>query len=723
MGIIITVVSALITLILGLIVLLRDTKQVYARAFAAMCIAIVVWVFANHAANDASAELTTINIANKIAFLGGYATVFFGLLFTYYFPVARKVSLSERLIIGMLAVSAFTVSLLESVVGLAVYTSNGVQFVEGEWIALYIMLFMFTLGLICRNLWLSSRRYRNHTEQAQARLILAAFVVSAGLGLLLNVLLPHLTGSWRTTVYGPLSILVLVGVVTYTIVKHRLFDIRLVAVRSMAYILSLGTLALLYASVTYGVAHAIVPGDMVPQWVNVILALFVAFIFQPVTTFFNQFTDQIFYKDSYKSDILYARLNRVLTSTVKLHDVLTRATSVIGSALRPEQISFFIYQANGHPLSVGSKGHLRPTVFDMRQLDGYIAEHSEARILLTEDLPASSGIRRMLTGYRANVALPLLQSNKPIGYLLLGDKRSGAYTSQDVLVLETIADELAIAIQNAASVEEIRDLNANLQQRIDAATEELRASNDQLRSLDIAKDEFVSMASHQLRTPLTSVKGYISMVLEGDGGRITKQQKHLLSEAFASSERMVHLINDFLNVSRVQTGKFMIERHEVDLVQVVRQEVDLLKRTAETRDLRLKLDVPSSPVRLQVDEGKIRQVLMNFIDNAIYYSRPDTDVVVSLKVSAKEVRVEVIDHGIGVPAAQQSGLFTKFFRADNARTQRPDGTGVGLYLAKMVIDGHDGKVIFSSREGKGSTFGFRLPLTASTGKNTGDTHN
>ena len=713
LGILITLLSLLVTLILGLVVLLRDPRQQYARAFAAMCGSIVVWVLANQATNDPTGQLNVINMANKLAFVGGYATIFFGLLFTYHFPSERAVSLNERLVVGMMAVISFTISLLEPVVGLAIYRGGQVHFVSGEWIMLYVVMFIATLGFVCRNLIEGNARRRSRVQQMQARLILGAFVASAVIGLTFNVIIPYFAQSWLTTMYGPLSILILVGLISYTIVRHRLFDIRLAVVRGVAYVLSIATLGLLYVSLAYGVTRVLFPDGVASIWVDAALALALAFIFQPVSGFFNRVTDRIFYRDSYKPDELYTRLNKVLTSTTQLHDLLVRGSVLLGEALKAEQISFFVYQSNGHPLSVGSRHHLKPTVADMRALDVYVKEQEDHRLITTEELPSRHPVRRLLVGYRIVLVMPLLQREQVVGYLLLGDKRSGVYTRQDIRVLETVADELVIAIQNAAAVEEIRNLNANLQQRIDAATEELRTSNDQLRSLDVAKDEFVSMASHQLRTPLTSVKGYISMVLEGDGGKVTKVQKQLLSEAFVSSERMVHLINDFLNVSRVQTGKFMIERHEVDLVKVVRQEVDQLRRTAESRDLTLKADLPKQAIRLQLDEGKIRQVIMNFIDNALYYSRPDTEIVVSLKTDKKEVRLEVIDHGIGVPAAQQAGLFTKFFRADNARTQRPDGTGVGLYLAKMVIDGHGGKLIFSSKEGVGSTFGFKLPLETS----------
>jgi len=250
----------------------------------------------------------------------------------------------------------------------------------------------------------------------------------------------------------------------------------------------------------------------------------------------------------------------------------------------------------------------------------------------------------------------------------------------------------------------------DLRAQVDAATKELRLANVKLKKLDETKDEFVSMASHQLRTPLTSIKGYLSMVLEGDAGKITTDQRMLLEQAFTSSERMVALIGDFLNVSRLQNGKFLIDRTEIDLASIVTEEVDLIREVAKAREIGVAYHVPSHFPRLFLDEDKMRQVVMNFLDNAVYYSPEHTTIAVRLYTSDGFVICEIVDHGIGVPLDAQAKLFSKFFRAENARRQRPDGTGIGLYLAKKIIDGHGGKVLFSTVEGEGSTFGFRLPI-------------
>lgn len=260
-------------------------------------------------------------------------------------------------------------------------------------------------------------------------------------------------------------------------------------------------------------------------------------------------------------------------------------------------------------------------------------------------------------------------------------------------------------------VEEKSNPDDELQKQIDAATAELRKANIELQRLDDGKDEFVSMASHQLRTPLTSIKGYLSMVLEGDAGELNREQRKLLEEAFTSSERMVRLIGDFLNVSRLQNGKFTIDRSaQVNLADLVEQEIDNVDEIAKSRGIGIAYHKPAGFPVLYLDEDKMRQVVMNYLDNAVYYSPESKTITVRLYKNEGAVVLEVIDRGMGVPKGVQKRLFTKFFRAKNAQKQRPDGTGIGLYLAKMVITVHGGRIIFESTEGKGSMFGFRLPI-------------
>ena len=149
---------------------------------------------------------------------------------------------------------------------------------------------------------------------------------------------------------------------------------------------------------------------------------------------------------------------------------------------------------------------------------------------------------------KLTIVMTLSLQEDIVGFLLIGESQKNNYVERDLSMLRAVRGELAIAIKNAQSMEEVNELNAELQQRVEAATQELRMSNQQLQRLDEAKNEFISMASHQLRTPLTSIKGYLDMLLQGDLGPVRPTQKAVLREAFSSSERMVQLINDFLSI-------------------------------------------------------------------------------------------------------------------------------------------------------------------------------
>ena len=176
---------------------------------------------------------------------------------------------------------------------------------------------------------------------------------------------------------------------------------------------------------------------------------------------------------------------------------------------------------------------------------------------------------------------------------------------------------------------------------------------------------------------------------------------------------MVYLIADLLNVSRLKTGKFVIEKSKVNLPEVVESEIHQLDEMLKARGLTLKVDVQKGfPEELLLDETKTRQVVMNFVDNAIYYTPSGGKITVKLSSTSKEIKCEVIDDGIGVSPKEQKHLFSKFFRASNAKKARPDGTGLGLFMAQKVVSAQGGAVLFHSKLGKGSTFGFTFPNKA-----------
>ncbi|MCA9386734.1 PAS domain S-box protein [Candidatus Dojkabacteria bacterium] len=231
------------------------------------------------------------------------------------------------------------------------------------------------------------------------------------------------------------------------------------------------------------------------------------------------------------------------------------------------------------------------------------------------------------------------------------------------------------------------------------------------KEVDKLKSEFVSVASHQLRTPATGVKWYAELILEGKAGKLTKKQKEYITEMYQSNERMLALINDLLNVSRIETGsKFEIQFSSVDIIDLVKNMVQEINKLASEKDVKVIMVKPQiKKLLVEIDKEKIFQVIKNLIDNGVKYSPSKSKVMVEVQDNQDQFIISVKDTGIGIPKDQSERIFEKFFRADNVLKAETDGTGLGLYIVKAIVEGHYGKVWFESNEDKGTTFFVSLP--------------
>ena len=710
--------AAGLNVFLGLVVLARDWRQLVNRVFFVLTLTVGLW--------DIGIGAFILVNSNVEAF--AWAQLFYAsalllvLLLVYFaqtFPNIKSLSSRSATLFALPVFILVTLIYLQPEFLIA--KLYGTELNKGVTVNL-VQYFVYSLVIITyfavslMTLFMKSRKLKSGYHR-QAWWFFVAGSVTATIGLWFDLILPHWLSNYSLVWVGPLATTVFAVSCAISIIRYGLFDIRQATMRAIAYILTLITLSVIYYALALFLSNIILrvqtEAGVVVSPISIGLALVLAFVFQPIKHFFDKITNLIFYREVYSVEEFFARLTKRLSIITGLNVLLQYSSSEIRNTLKASFGAFYIYQIEKPSVYIATDKRKKLPKDDAEMLDIYVLNNRK-EIIITEQLTETSelNLKKMLDSHRIALVLPITKDSIITGYLFLGEHLSSQYTSRDTRALLTIADELTIAIQNALSVQQIRELNESLQHRVDVATKELRSSNAMLRRLDKAKDDFISMASHQLRTPLTSIKGYISMVREGDVGKITKDQDQMLGEAFASSERMVHLINDFLNVSRLQTGRFLIDKRPVDLAKVIEQELDSLVTNAKSRNLVFIYTPPKNFPLLNLDEDKMRQVIMNFSDNSIYYSIEGTKVRVKLAVQGKEAVFTVTDTGIGVPHAEQSQLFNKFYRASNARRQRPDGTGVGLYLAKKVINAHDGKVIFESVENKGSTFGFKLPIEA-----------
>lgn len=505
---------------------------------------------------------------------------------------------------------------------------------------------------------------------------------------------------------GPLSVLLMSAFVTYSITKHHLFDIRSAVIRTVGYTLTISIFVLLFSFFTTQLSSRFIDEPGLQGLINAFMFIIFVLLQKPTRQFIDKATNFIFYRDAYDPEQVLNELGKILADQINLESIMQDSIQLIGKNLKIDKLIFIVLGEENKIYKVKSLGGFSA----IKSLSTELT-HSKFKDKVTvKDQLQEGKIKKHLSKNNLEVVLRLESADETVGFIVLGQKLSGSfYTKQDIRFLDIVAKQMAIATQNARYFNQIAEFNETLQKKIKDATAKLEKTNQKLKELDSAKDEFISMASHQLRTPLTTIKGYLSMVLEGDAGKLNKDQHKFVDQAFGSAQRMVYLIADLLNVSRLNTGKFVIDATETNLADLVQQEVDQLQRHAESRKMELTYKKPAKFPLLMLDETKTRQVIMNFTDNALYYTPEGGKVKVAIRETPTAIEFTVTDNGIGVPRELQHKLFSKFYRADNAKQARPDGTGLGLFMAKKVIVAQGGAVIFKSKVGLGSTFGFSFP--------------
>jgi len=234
------------------------------------------------------------------------------------------------------------------------------------------------------------------------------------------------------------------------------------------------------------------------------------------------------------------------------------------------------------------------------------------------------------------------------------------------------------------------------------------------KMIDRLKTEFISIAAHQLRTPLSAIKWVIKMVLDGDAGKLNKEQNDLLTKGYKSNERVINLVNNLLNVSRIEEGRFGYSFANCDFQEILDVVLENVERQVAKNHLKLIINKPNKLPLVYFDKNRIILAFQNLLDNAIKYTPEFGKIELNIENREEILKITIKDSGIGIPERDQIKLFSKFFRAANVIRSETEGTGLGLFIAKNIIDRHGGKIFIESQEGKGTTVDFTLPIHAKT---------
>lgn len=322
---------------------------------------------------------------------------------------------------------------------------------------------------------------------------------------------------------------------------------------------------------------------------------------------------------------------------------------------------------------------------------------------------------------KSMLVLPIVNQGNLLGVLSLENPLlRDAFTPDRLAVLQILAGQAAIALHNVQTAErtayleaerQIKDSYAReLEARVEARTRELKQAYDQLVELDHLKANFLSVVSHELRTPLTSIQGYSEFLEDRLSGDLTDGQAEYVRQIQQGTQHLCRLVDDLLDFARIEAGSLKITRSRIDLSRPILAAVESLSPALQDRRLAVQTRLLPEPVWAHVDPGRITQVLLNLLGNALKFTPAGGQVSVTLSRLPSEVRIEVRDTGVGIDAEHLPRLFQKFYQVDSSTTREQGGTGLGLSIAQSIVEAHGGTIGVESVPGQGSTFWFTLPL-------------
>lgn len=699
----IILLTAFINLLLGIISYKKNPKSVTNKLLTGLTVIFASWLIANYLSLNSPTPESTLFWIRAVMFITaplGPVLYLFIRAFPHYSLNLRKSILYPLIGITLFVqVIAFTPLLFSGVT-----IGEQITPTPGPGLLLFALLFV---GLPLAGIVEIYKKLKRSTgiERQQIKFLAFGITVTFSLLIATNFIAVVIFGLSDFVIFGPMFSLIFVGFIFYAIAKHRLLAIRLILARSVAYTFLITVLASIYTLGVFFLSQYVFQNNDAhsERFLFAVLGVFVVLTFDPIKNAIQNATDRIFFRGKYNSDEAILALTTIIASNVKLKDLTQKTLHKLLTTLQVEKGAFVIFRKR-NTFTVSSDGYKRIPVFKKSIIDS-ICDLNRIVFLDEEKDPK---VKQLMMKVDAVVAVPLLDRNRSDGVLLLGSKKSGElYTPQDVKIIEIFGPVISIAIQNAKSYEEIKSFNKTLSDKVTAATKELQASHIKLQALDKQKDRFLGMASHELKTPITSIKAFSQVLYRKMDQKEHKEYASLLENINVQTDKVTKLINDLLNVSNIEEGKLVLNKEKFDVDELVEKTISDMQFTTDTHTI-----VKEGSIKEKVygDADRLSQVISNLLTNAIKYSPPNNKVMVKVARTDGHATVSVRDFGPGIAKEDQEKIFNRFYRTKIHEETNIAGFGLGLYIAAEIIKRHHGSLAVTSTKGKGATFTFTIPL-------------
>jgi len=720
---ILILISATISFILSWVIFQRSKKNKVNISFALFTFFIALWslCFYFYFYPIIFSHLIWI----KLVYLVAFFIIPPALYFLFSFPIRRVKSFLLPGIIYTICSLILTWFLFFTdlwVKEVIVYPL-GPQTITGS---VYFLYFLFVGILVVPAFYNLIRNYFSFKGvlKAQLKFILIGVFLFGIPTIIVDIVLPLISGNSRYFWLSPVFSIFIVISTTYAITRYRLMDIKLVITKGVIYLLSFIFIIALANLLLFLNIQLLTP---IPTNIATFLILIIGIlIFQPLFRFFERFASRYFYYTFYSYQAVLSGLAKKLTQVLELNKLSSLIINTLKNTIKLDKIVILLKNKNGGYDIQNNIGFKKERVISLVK-DNFLATYLERTQMtlvyeelfskINETIKREGGnkLKKLQTNMEkieAALCLPLFMEETIIGMIILGNKVSGElYSKQDINLLTNLSDQASIAFQNAKLYSEVKGFSKKLEEEVEKATKELKKAYRELKKLDEAKSEFISIASHQLRTPLTAIKGYISMIHDRTYGVPPEKMEKPLRHIYISVERLIKLVSELLNISRIEAGKVKAEFEISSLEYIINSVITELKSLVKEKDLYLEFKKGKEPLpKISIDKEKMRQVILNVIDNAIRYTK-EGGVTVKCKKKENTYQVKVSDTGEGMTKGEISDLFKSFSRGKAGKKGWVEGAGLGLYIAKKYVDMHKGKIWAKSQgKGKGSTFYIELPI-------------
>jgi len=309
------------------------------------------------------------------------------------------------------------------------------------------------------------------------------------------------------------------------------------------------------------------------------------------------------------------------------------------------------------------------------------------------------------------VISPILPKEGRVGFIFLGTENPDMAPSEgDEELVTILANQIGQALENAKLFEKTWKAQQELEKKVEERTQELKHALNEVNIVSKRKSEFISAVSHELRTPLTSIKGYASILLAGKLGELPEEVRLRLDKINKHSDELVNLVNDLLDISRIESGRVTMRLESQNLRAIFTDITDLFFVQFKEKGIELSSKIDDNASDVTADAGQLKRVFINLVSNAAkFVPLKDGKIKVSAYKVGKFIQVDITDNGCGIPEDARERIFEEFYRVENAINDQVKGTGLGLALVKHIIEAHGGRIWVTSKLGVGSTFSFTLP--------------